>query len=103
MSSRKQQYAEKQARKAQFAVDKELESGGDNFLGADADVRDAAMGKGGKFPCTTQCVLTEFFSRHYAHSHAWYLNLTSHPVEEELFEKKLTKEEKKALAKKKRE
>ena len=48
MSSRKQQYAEKQARKAQFAVDKELESGGDNFAGADADVRDAAMGKGGK-------------------------------------------------------
>ena len=48
MSSRKQQYAEKQARKAQFAVDKELESGGDNFTGADADVRDAAMGKGGK-------------------------------------------------------
>ena len=48
MSSRKQQYAEKQARKAQFAVDKELESGGDNFIGADADVRDAAMGKGGK-------------------------------------------------------
>ena len=57
MSSRKQQYAEKQARKAQFAVDKELESGGDNFIGADADVRDAAMGKGGKsiyFPCSTQ-------------------------------------------------
>lgn len=48
MSSRKQQYAEKQARKAQFAVDKELETGGDNFAGADADVRDAAMGKGGK-------------------------------------------------------
>lgn len=69
MSSRKQQYAEKQARKAQFAADKELESGGDNFAGADADVRDAAMGKG----------------------------------EDELYEKKLTKEEKKALAKKKRE
>ena len=75
MSSRKQQYAEKQARKAQFAVDKELESGGDNFAGADADVRDAAMGKGGKkalpaqlsslgacllFPVTSK---SEFFSR----------------------------------------
>ena len=46
--SRKQQYAEKQAKKALFAVDKELASGGDNFQGADADVRDAAMGKGGK-------------------------------------------------------
>lgn len=47
--SRKQAYAEKQAKKALFAVDKELESGGGNFQGADADVRDAAMGKGGKF------------------------------------------------------
>lgn len=67
--SRKQAYAEKQAKKALFAVDSELASGGDNFQGADADVRDAAMGKG----------------------------------EDELFEKKLSKEEKKALAKKKRE
>ena len=46
--SRKQAYAEKQAKKALFAVDAELASGGDNFQGADADVRDAAMGKGGK-------------------------------------------------------
>ena len=56
--SRKQAYAEKQAKKALFAVDKELESGGDNFQGADADVRDAAMGKGGKLvdsPCTILC------------------------------------------------
>ena len=43
--SRKQAYAEKQAKKALFAVDSELASGGDNFQGADADVRDAAMGK----------------------------------------------------------
>lgn len=72
MASRKSAYAEKQAKKAQFAVDKELDTGGDkiDFEGMVAgDVRDAAMGKG----------------------------------EDELFEKKLSKEEKKALAKKKRE
>ena len=60
MSSRKQQYAEKQARKAQFAVDKELESGGDNFAGADADVRDAAMGKGGKKALPAQRVALSY-------------------------------------------
>lgn len=72
MASRKQAYAEKQAKKAQFAVDKELDTGADgiDFEGTvAADVREAAMGKG----------------------------------EDELFEKKLSKEEKKALAKKKRE
>ena len=60
MSSRKHQYAEKQARKAQFAVDKELESGGDNFAGADADVRDAAMGKGGKKALPAQRVALSY-------------------------------------------
>jgi len=62
----------KQAKKAQFAVDKELDTGADgiDFEGTvAADVREAAMGKG----------------------------------EDELFEKKLSKEEKKALAKQKRE
>lgn len=64
-------WQEKQTKKAEFALEKDLQSGGNNFnegLVAQ-DVRDAAMGKG----------------------------------DEELFEKKLTKEEKKALAKKKRE
>ena len=55
--SRKQAYAEKQAKKALFAVDKELASGGDNFQGADADVRDAAMGKGGKLVVTSCTIL----------------------------------------------
>jgi len=65
-------WTEKQARKKEFEINKMLDSGGDgiDFEGkVDADVRDAAMGKG----------------------------------EEELFEKKLSKEEKKALAKAKRE
>jgi hypothetical protein len=65
-------WTEKQARKKEFEVNKMLDTGGDSidFEGkVDADVRDAAMGKG----------------------------------EEELFEKKLSKEEKKALAKAKRE
>jgi ATP-binding cassette subfamily F protein 2 len=63
---------EKQARKAEFAVNKELDTGGDSidFEGTVAkDVRGAAMGKG----------------------------------DDELFEKKLSKDEKKALAKAKRE
>ena len=62
----------KQQRKAEFAINKELDTGGDSidFEGTvGQDVRDAAMGKG----------------------------------EDELFEKKLSKEEKKALAKAKRE
>ena len=65
-------WTEKQARKAEFAMNKELDTGGDkiDFEGLVAgDTRDAAMGKG----------------------------------EEELFEKKLSKEEKKALAKAKRD
>jgi len=65
-------WTEKQARKAEFAMNKELDTGGDkiDFEGLVAgDIRDAAMGKG----------------------------------EEELFEKKLSKEEKKALAKAKRD
>jgi len=65
-------WTEKQARKAEFAINKELDTGGDkiDFEGLVAgDTRDAAMGKG----------------------------------EEELFEKKLSKEEKKALAKAKRD
>jgi ATP-binding cassette subfamily F protein 2 len=65
-------WTEKQARKAEFAINKELDTGGDSidFEGMVAgDTRDAAMGKG----------------------------------EEELFEKKLSKDEKKALAKAKRE
>lgn len=64
-------WQEKKRREAEFALEKELASGGNNFnenLVA-ADVRDAAMGKG----------------------------------EDELFEKKLSKEEKKALAKAKRD
>lgn len=62
----------KQQKKAEFAVNKELDTGGDaiDFEGTvGQDVRDAAMGKG----------------------------------EDELFEKKLSKEEKKALAKAKRD
>lgn len=62
----------KQQKKAEFAINKELDTGGDSidFEGTvGQDVRDAAMGKG----------------------------------EDELFEKKLSKEEKKALAKAKRE
>ena len=62
----------KQQKKAEFAVQKELDTGADSidFEGTvGQDVRDAAMGKG----------------------------------EDELFEKKLSKEEKKALAKAKRE
>jgi ATP-binding cassette subfamily F protein 2 len=62
----------KQQKKAEFAINKELDTGGDSidFDGTvGQDVRDAAMGKG----------------------------------EDELFEKKLSKEEKKALAKAKRE
>lgn len=65
-------WAEKQARKAEFAMNKMLDTGGDSidFEGTlKADVRDAAMGKG----------------------------------DEELFEKKLSKDEKKALAKAKRD
>ena len=65
-------WAAKQARKQEFAINKMLDTGGDNidFEGTLAkDVRDAAMGKG----------------------------------DDELFEKKMTKEEKKALAKAKRE
>lgn len=63
---------EKQRRKEEFAVNKMLDTGGDNlgFEGLLAgDVRDAAMGKG----------------------------------DDELFEKKMSKEEKKALAKAKRD
>jgi len=63
---------EKQAKKAEFAVNKMLDTGYgkvDAEANAAADIRDAAMGKG----------------------------------EEELFEKKMTKEEKKALAKAKRD
>lgn len=63
---------EKQARKAEFAMNKALDTGGDSidFEGTvGQDTRDAAMGKG----------------------------------DEELFEKKLSKEEKKALAKSKRD
>jgi hypothetical protein len=65
-------WTEKQAKKAEFAINKELDTGGDkiDFEGlVQGDVRDAAMGKG----------------------------------EEELFEKKLSKDEKKALAKAKRD
>jgi ATP-binding cassette subfamily F protein 2 len=65
-------WAEKQNRKAEFELNKMLDTGGDSidFEGTmKGDIRDAAMGKG----------------------------------EEELFEKKLSKEEKKALAKAKRE
>jgi len=65
-------WAEKQAKKAEFAMNKALDEGYgrvDEDANAAADARDAAMGKG----------------------------------EEELFEKKLTKEEKKALAAAKRE
>mmetsp|Transcript_21723 Transcript_21723/g.24726 ORF Transcript_21723/g.24726 Transcript_21723/m.24726 type:complete len:685 (-) Transcript_21723:211-2265(-) len=65
-------WGEKQARKAEFAMNKMLDTGGDSidFEGkVSQDVRAAAMGKG----------------------------------DEELFEKKLSKEEKKALAKAKRE
>jgi len=65
-------WTEKQNKKAEFAMNKELDTGGDkiDFEGLVAgDTRDAAMGKG----------------------------------EEELFEKKLSKEEKKALAKAKRD
>lgn len=64
-------WQEKKRREAEFALEKELAAGGNNFnenLVA-ADVRDAAMGKG----------------------------------EDELYEKKLSKEEKKALAKAKRD
>lgn len=63
---------EKQARKAEFAMNKMLDTGSDGIdFEADLkkDTRDAAMGKG----------------------------------DDELFEKKLSKEEKKALAKAKRE
>ena len=69
MSSR---WNEKQAKKAEFAINKMLDTGGDSidFEGTMAkDVRAAAMGEG----------------------------------DEELFEKKLSKDEKKALAKAKRE
>ena len=70
--SRNSAYAQKQAKKAEFALNKELDTGGDT-IDAEADMnhasRDAAMGKG----------------------------------EEELFEKKLSKEEKKAAAKAARE
>jgi ATP-binding cassette subfamily F protein 2 len=70
--SRASSYSQKQARKAEFALNKALDTGGD-AIDADADManaaRDAAMGKG----------------------------------EEELFGKKLTKEEKKAQAKAARE
>lgn len=65
-------YNEKRARQAEFALNKELDSGYgkiDFDSNATLDARDAAMGKG----------------------------------EEELFEKKLTKEEKKARAKAARE
>ena len=68
----KSKWAEKKARQAEFAAEKELQAGGmgvDDDANAAMDARDAAMGKG----------------------------------EEELFEKKLSKEEKKALAKAKRE
>lgn len=65
-------WSEKQNKKAEFALNKMLDTGGDSidFEGTmKGDIRDAAMGKG----------------------------------EEELFEKKLSKEEKKALAKAKRD
>lgn len=65
-------WTEKQNKKAEFALNKMLDSGADSidFEGTmKADIREAAMGKG----------------------------------EEELFEKKLSKEEKKALAKAKRD
>eukprot|EP00980_Cylindrotheca_fusiformis_P006125 scaffold1319_cov126-Cylindrotheca_fusiformis.AAC.14 len=65
-------WAQKQAKKAEFALNKELDDGygkADFETNANKDSRDAAMGKG----------------------------------EEELFEKKLSKEEKKALAAAKRE
>jgi ATP-binding cassette subfamily F protein 2 len=65
-------WKEKQERKAEFALDKELDAAYgkvDEEANAALDARDAAMGKG----------------------------------EEELFEKKLSKEEKKALAKAKRD
>jgi ABC-type multidrug transport system fused ATPase/permease subunit len=68
----KSKWAEKKAREAEMAVEKELQAGGmgvDDAAIVAQDARDAAMGKG----------------------------------EEELFEKKLSKEEKKALAKAKRE
>ena len=63
---------EKQAKKAEFAINKMLDTGADSInyeQDLARDVRDAAMGKG----------------------------------DDELFEKKLSKEEKKALAKAKRE
>ena len=70
--SRASSYSQKQARKAEFAMNKALDTGGDT-IDADADManasRDAAMGKG----------------------------------EEELYGKKLSKEEKKAQAKAARE
>jgi ATP-binding cassette subfamily F protein 2 len=65
-------WADKQARKAEFAAEKQLQASGmgvDDAANVAMDARDAAMGKG----------------------------------EEELFEKKLSKEEKKALAKAKRD
>jgi ATP-binding cassette subfamily F protein 2 len=65
-------WAGKQARKAEFAAEKQLQSSGmgvDDEANVAMDARDAAMGKG----------------------------------EEELFEKKLSKDEKKALAKAKRD
>ena len=65
-------WAEKQNKKAEFALNKMLDTGADSIdfeSTMQDDIRDAAMGKG----------------------------------EEELFEKKLSKEEKKALAKAKRE
>lgn len=64
-------WQEKRNKEAQFKLEKELASGGNNFSESmvAADLRDAAMGKG----------------------------------EDELYEKKLSKEEKKALAKAKRE
>ena len=68
----KSSWAEKKARQAEFAMNKELDEGYgkiDFEANANKDSRDAAMGKG----------------------------------EDELFEKKLTKEEKKALAAAKRE
>jgi len=65
-------WTEKQNKKAEFAMNKMLDSGGEGAGFEDkvsADVRDAAMGKG----------------------------------DETIFEKKLSKEEKKALAKAKRD
>lgn len=61
---------DKKAKKAEFAMNKALETAGDSIVDTTAmDSRDAAMGKG----------------------------------EEELYEKKLSKDEKKALAKAKRD